>query len=81
MHIQHGDGSTKYGPGVSITLSGHEVARAIDAFLVANNINVQGPRTIRINGDFCRPANVYVDTDGFVETSEETFHGNGCKAR
>lgn len=66
MDIRYGDGSTKYGPGVQIDLSGDEVATAIDAFLVAHRICVRGPRTISVNGDLCRVGEIYVDPSGFV---------------
>lgn len=41
MLVTHGDGKTIWGPGVEITLTGDEVARAIDAYLVAHNIHVE----------------------------------------
>ena len=77
MHIQHGNGPTEYGPGVEICLTGIDLACAIDAFLVANNINVQGPRTVYVNQELCRSAWIYVDPSGFVGTSEATYHGSG----
>lgn len=78
MKIQYGDGTTKYGPGVSIELSGDEVAIAIDAYLVAHNVNVQGPRTIRVNGELCKEGEIYVDPSGFVVTPKgKTLKGSG----
>lgn len=78
MKIQYGEGSTKYGPGVNIELSGDEVAIAIDAYLVAHHVNVQGPRTIRVNGELCKKGRIYVDPSGFVTTPEgKTLHGRG----
>jgi hypothetical protein len=50
MNINHGKGTTEFGPGVEITLTGDEVAIAIDAWLVAHGVYVSGPRTIRVNG-------------------------------
>jgi len=50
MNIKPGNGKTKYGTGVSIELSGREVAVAISAWLVAQEVYVKGPRTITVNG-------------------------------
>jgi hypothetical protein len=47
MEIKKGKGSSEFGPGVEINLSGNELATAIDAYLVAHGIIVVGPRTIR----------------------------------
>ena len=68
MEIKYGDGRTKYGPGVAIELTGDEVATAIDAWLVAHGVHVDGPRTISVNGELCDFGNVYVDPEGFVIT-------------
>jgi hypothetical protein len=70
MKIAYGNGMTKYGPGVSIELTGDEVATAIDAWLVAHGVHVSGPRTIKVNGDLCEDGSVYVDPSGFVITPE-----------
>ena len=66
MRIKLGSGTTEYGPGVEITLTGDEVARAIDAWLVAKGVAVRGPRTIKVNGELCEHGRVYVDPSGFV---------------
>ncbi|MFA6118096.1 MAG: hypothetical protein WC729_29185 [Sphingomonas sp.] len=73
MNIRHGDGKTKYGPGVLIELTGDEVATAIDAWLVARGVNVQGSRTIRVNGRTRDAGSVYVDPSGWVEDEAGTF--------
>ena len=57
--------SRKHG-GVSIILDGDEVALAIDAFLLAHNVRVIGPRTIRVNGDLCEYGDIFVDPLGVV---------------
>lgn len=66
MKIKHGNGSTEYGPGVNIHLSGDEVACAIDAWLVGQGVNISGPRTVTVNEELCEKGRVYVDPIGFV---------------
>lgn len=77
MIVKHGDGHTKYGPGVEILLTGDEVATAIDAYLVAHGVHVSGPRTIRVNGELCEEGRVYVDPSGFVATRHGRLSGDG----
>ena len=77
MEVKYGAGKTEYGPGVSIELSGSEVATAIDAWLVAHNIYVSGSRTITVNGAICRSGNVYVDPSGFVIKDGNRISGVG----
>lgn len=74
MDIKHGIGKTKYGPGVSIELTGCEVATAIDAWLAAHGVHVAGPRTVTVNGMLCRRGNIYVDPSGFVITPKGRMH-------
>lgn len=82
MKIEHGDGPTKYGPGVRIDLSGNEIATAIDAWLVAQSVAVSGPRTITVNGELCERGEVYIDPSGFVITPTGTkFSGRGTTKR
>lgn len=76
MDIKFGKGTTVYGPGVSINLSGDEVALAITAWLVAHSLHINGPRTIMVNGELCKKAHVYVDPSGFV-MSPESHRWNG----
>lgn len=66
MEIKYGKGSTKYGPGVDIVLTGDELARAIDLYIYSQNVIVNGPRTVYVNGDLCERARVYVDPSGDV---------------
>lgn len=66
MKIKRGDGKTEYGPGISIDLTGSEVAQAIDAWLLTNGVNVHGARTVTINGKLCESGNVYVDPSAAV---------------
>ena len=70
MIVKYGEGRSGYGPGVSIELTGVEVAIAIDAYLVARRIHYSGSRTITVNGELCKEGRVYVDPDGFVITSK-----------
>jgi len=77
MIVKYGKGKSEYGPGVSIELTGNEVATAIDAYLVAHGIRVNGPRTIRIEGQLCGETEVYVDPSGFVIADGEKLSGRG----
>ena len=77
MDVKHGKGTTEYGPGVDIDLSGDEVAIAIDAYLVAHGVDVFGPRTITVNGELIDVCNVYVDPSGFVIHKGEKISGRG----
>ena len=77
MNIRHGDGTTEYGPGVSIDLDGDEVATAIDAWLVAHRVHVNGPRTITVNGELIEVGRVYVDPSGFVIDAGVKISGRG----
>lgn len=77
MKIKHGTGATEYGPGVQIDLKGGEVARAIDAYLVARGVAISGPRTITVNGELCEAGRVYVDPAGFVIRKGEKISGRG----
>ncbi len=77
MEVRYGEGETEYGPGVSIELTGDEVATAIYAYLVAHGVHVDGPRTVRINGDLCEEGSVHVDPSGFAVTNGIKFSGRG----
>ena len=77
MNVRFGDGRTEYGPGVSIELTGEEVARAIEAWLVGQNVHVRGARTITVNGDLCEAGRVYVDPGAFVMADGKRWNGKG----
>jgi len=77
MKVRFGDGKTECGPGVSIEMTGDEVATAIDAWLVSHGVCVSGPRTIRVNGDLCEEGRVYVDPSGFVVADGQMLSGRG----
>jgi len=77
MKVKEGKGKTKYGPGVDVILTGDEVATAIDSYLVAHNIYVDGPRTITVNGQLITNGKVYVDPSGSVIHEGERILGRG----
>lgn len=78
MIVKHGEGRTEYGPGVSIELTGDEVATAIGAWLVAHGVHVSGPRTVTVNGELCSAGRVYVDPSGFVVADGLKISGRGA---
>lgn len=75
MKVKKGKGKTEYGKGISIQLSGSEVATAISAYLVAHGIHVEGARTIRVNGELCANGEIYVDPSGYVIKNGEKYLG------
>ena len=77
MNADYGAGQTKYGPGVNIDLTGNEVATAIEAWLVAHGVHINGPRTITVNGELCEDGHVYVDPSGFVVYDGKRLSGRG----
>ena len=77
MKVKYGKGKTKYGPGVEIELTGDEVATAIDAYLAAHNIRINGPRTTSVNGNLCESGSIYVDPSGDVVANGKGFSGRG----
>jgi len=77
MDIQFGKGTTEYGPGVEINLTGSEVATAISAYLVAHGIHISGARTITVNGELCKEGWVYVDPSAFIVANGIKWEGRG----
>jgi hypothetical protein len=77
MKVRFGKGKTDYGPGVQVDLTSDEVAIAIDAYLVAHEVYVFGPRTVTVNGKLCDKGMVYVDPSGFVMSDGKRYCGNG----
>jgi len=76
MKAEYGKGTSKYGPGVNIELTGGEVATAIIAYLVAHDIYITGPRTVTVNRDLCEGGNVYVDPSGYAVMNGVVVRGN-----
>jgi hypothetical protein len=81
MIVKHGNGTTEFGPGVSIELTGNEIATAIDAWLVARGVRVNGPRTVTVNGELCKTGHVYVDPSGSVIKGGLETSGRGGRRR
>jgi hypothetical protein len=77
MEVRYGDSPSKFGPGVIIEMTGNEVARAVDTWLVAHGIHTSGPRTVTINSALCDEGQVYVDPSGFVIADGIKFSGRG----
>lgn len=77
MKVKFGNGKTRFGPGVQITLTGNEVAIAIYAYLTAHDIHINGPATITVNGELCEFGGVYVDPNGKVVAKGKGWNGNG----
>lgn len=77
MDVRYGNGRAEDGPGVSIALTGDEVATAIEAYLLALGVCMSGPRTITVNGELCEVGHVYVDPSGTVVADGERFSGRG----
>lgn len=77
MNINYGNGSTQYGPGVSIEMTGEDVALAISAYLVAHGIHISGARTITVNGELCEAGRVYVDPSGYAIADGKEWSGRG----
>lgn len=80
MDIKYGNGSSQYGPGVSVEMTGDELAMAVDAWLESQGLLIAGPRTVRVNGARCESAHVYVDPSGAVLARGRHYSGRGPKA-
>lgn len=77
MEITYGKGTTGFGPGVAIDLTGDEVATAIYAYLVAHNVHISGARTVTVNGAPCDSGHIYVDPSASVIAFGRRFSGSG----
>lgn len=77
MKIKKGNGTTEYGPGVSIELKKGEVAAAIVHWLHGQGVYVSGPKTVTVGGELCEKGHVYVDPSGFVMHKGKRWNGRG----
>ena len=77
MEIKLGNGTTKFGTGVQINLTGEEVATAIMAYLVAHDVNISGAQTIRVNEEMIWAGGIYIDPSGFVIHNGKKYSGRG----
>lgn len=77
MNIKFGNGQTEFGPGVEINLTGDEIAQAVSDYVKSKGVDVNGPRTIKVNGDLCKEGSVYVDPSGYVVYYENRWSGRG----
>ena len=77
MEIQCGGDATEFGPGVSVRLTGDEVAMAIGAYLVAHGVHVSGPRTVLVNDALCTSGEVWIDPSGFAAANGLRLSGRG----
>ncbi len=75
INIQPGKGTSVYGTGIEINLTGEQLAVAIIAYLEAHNIHISGPRTATVNRQLCDSAKVYVDPSGFVIKKGKKYNG------
>lgn len=77
MKIKKGKGTTKYGKGVDILLSGEEVATAIMTYLTAKGIYISGARTITVNGELCKSGRIYIDPSSFcIDKKGKKWNGS-----
>jgi hypothetical protein len=80
MEIKFGR-ETAYGHGVKIILSGDEIATAIDTYLAAHGIIINGARTINVNGELCKEGQIYVDPSGKVIANGREFSYSSDKIK
>jgi hypothetical protein len=60
---------------IRIHLDSDEVAIAIAAYLVAHNVIIKGPHTIRVNNELIEQGSIYIDPSGLVVFNGTTFTG------
>ncbi len=77
MEISFGEGTTEYGTGVQIDLTGSEVATAILAYLVAHDVNISGAMTISVNGKRIKYGGIYCDPSANVVANGKGWSGRG----
>jgi hypothetical protein len=79
MKIKKGKGDSEFGTGIDIKLTGNELAKAVDLYLYSQDLYVSGARTIRVNGDKCKSASVYIDPSGSLIKDGERISGRTGK--
>lgn len=77
MKVKYGKGTTGYGPGVDIKLTGSEIAMAIYTYLTAHDVHISGAATILVNGKTIKKGSIYVDPSGGVVKKGVEFKGSG----
>lgn len=77
MIIRYGKGTTEFGPGIDIELTGNEVALAIEAWLVGQDVHIRGSRTIHVNEDLIENARIYLDPSATLMARGKGFSGRG----
>lgn len=77
MKVKYGKGTTEYGPGIDIKLTGSEIAMAIYTYLTAHDVHIRGAATIRVNGKMIKKGSIYVDPSGSVVKKGTEFKGSG----
>lgn len=79
MKIKKGKGTTNFGRGINIKLSGNEIAAAIYAYLCAHDVHISGAATININGGLIDNGSMYVDPSGFIVAFGKKYSGRTGK--
>lgn len=78
MDIKYGKGTTEYGPGVEIHLTGNEMAKAVHLYLYSQDIYISGASTVSYNGALMNnTGQVYVDPSGRVIADGVAHDGRG----
>lgn len=75
MNIKTGKGTSEYGPGIEISLTGEEIAIAIDLYLYSKGVLILGPRTTQVNNELCQGGEVYVDPSGYIIAYRKKYTG------
>lgn len=79
MRIKKGKGTTEFGKGINIKLTGSEIATAIYTYLTAHDVHIQGAATIRINDELIAKGSVYIDPSGYVVSNGKKYNGRTGK--
>lgn len=60
---------------ITIQITGEEIAQALDDFLRRRGVEIQGPRTVRVDGELAQHATAYVivDPSGSVKINGTQF--------